>query len=127
MSLPDFPSLPGLDISVKRRTIFSNLTQTGASGKRFKAAYTGIPLYGYDLTFNFLRQAGFSPQTAADELKALSDFFEQMYGSWGTFNFTDPLDGTPRICSFDQDTLDLERVVALCWKGASAVKLITVK
>ena len=122
-----FPTLPGLGINVKRTgPIYSTSIQTGATGKEQRASWWSTPKYAYELTFNFLRQANFSAQTLFDEILALKTFMDSMAGQFGTFNFTDPVDGVVRTCRFQQDQLDLEQLVNLVWKGGS-VKLITVK
>jgi len=122
-----FPTLPGLDISVKRSEIYSTLVQPGATGKEQRASFQSTPRFQFDLTFNFFRQTGFSANTVSDELAALQTFFETQKGQWDTFSFTDPVDSTVRTCRFAQDQLDIERIVALAWKGASAVRLISTK
>ena len=66
-------------------------------------------------------------QTVFDELSSLQTFFETQKGMWDTFSFPDPVDSTVRTCRFAQDTMDIERIVYLCWKGASAMKLISTK
>jgi len=122
-----FPTLPGLDIAVKRTEIYSTLVQAGATGKEQRSSFQSTPRYQFDLTFNFFRQTAFSAQTTFDELASLVTFFETQKGQWDTFSFTDPVDSTVRTCRFAQDTLDIQRIVSLCWKGASAVKLISTK
>jgi hypothetical protein len=122
-----FPTLPGLDITVKRTEIFSTVVQTAASGKELRGSFQATPRFQFDLTFNALRQTGFSVNTAFDELSTLQAFFESMLGMSGTFNYTDPVDGTVRLCRFYQDSMDIERIVNLAWKGSSAMKLISVK
>jgi hypothetical protein len=122
-----FPTLPGLDIAVKRTEIFSTLVQPGSTGKEQRASFQGTPRYQFELTFNFFRQTNFSAQTTFDELSTLVTFFETQKGQWDTFSFTDPVDGTVRTCRFAQDQLDIQRIVNLAWKGASAVKLISTK
>lgn len=122
-----FPTLPGLDIAVKRTELYSTLVQPAASGKELRATFWSTPKFQYELTFNCFRQTGFSANTVSDELAALQTFFESQLGQFNTFNFTDPVDSTVKVCRFAQDTMDIERIVNLCWKGASAVKLIQVK
>ena len=122
-----FPTLPGLDISVKRTDVYSTMVQAGGTGKEQRASVQATPRYRFELTFNFFRQTNFSAQTTFDELASLVTFFETQKGRWDAFNFTDPVDGTVRTCRFDQDELDIQRIVQLCWKGVSAVKLISTK
>jgi hypothetical protein len=122
-----FPSLPGLDIAVKRTgPIYSTGVQSGATGKEQRASWWSSPKFSYELTFNFLRQANFSAQTLFDEVLALKTFFDSMAGQFGTFNFLDPVDGVVRTCRFQQDQLDLEQIVYLVWKSGS-IRLLSVK
>ena len=122
-----FPALPGLDIAVKRTELYSTLVQAGQSGKVLRASFWSTPQYEYELTFNFLRQTSFSPMTSYDELATLKTFFDSMLGQYGSFNYTDPVDGVVRLCRFAQDSMDIEQIVILAWKGSSGMKLITVK
>lgn len=195
-----FPTLPGLAIEVKRSLLTSTSVQPGTSGKELRASWWSTPKYAFDLTLNFLRQAGFSPQTAFDEAQTLISFFWGQGGKYTAFWFTDPLNSTATTvpCGtgtglagqttqlvdllgvsvapngaaslyvngalqtlttnytisstglvtwvtapgsgqaitwsgtyyytvrFDQDVLDLERIVNLAWKGGS-LKLLSVK
>ena len=108
-----FPTLPGLDIAVKRSEAYSTAVQVGSSGKEQRASFQATPRFSFELTFNFFRQTAFSAQTTFDELANLQTFFETQKGRWDTFSFTDPVDSTVRTCRFDQDTLSIERIVAL--------------
>lgn len=121
-----FPVLAGLDIAVKRSEVFATLVQVSASGKELRSSFWSTPRYHYELTFNFLRQANYSPLTPCDELVALRTFFEAALGQFNTFSYTDPLDGTVQTCRFEQDNLDLEQIFFLMWKG-EPLKLVTVK
>jgi len=95
MSSQVFPSLPGLDIAVKRTQSHATLVQTAASGKEQRASFrSGRPRYSYSLTFNFLRQSGFSRNTVYDELAKLSQFMADMKGRFDSFLFTDPVAST---------------------------------
>ena len=121
-----FPTLKGLDIAVKRTEIYSTLVQAAASGKELRASFQSTPRYQFELTFNFLRQSGYSSNTPSDELATLQAFFESMLGQWGTFTYTDPVDSTVRTCRFAQDTIDFTRIGNKVWDGG-VVKLISVK
>ena len=95
-----FPSLPGLDIAVKRSEIYATTVQTAASGKELRGAWWSLPRYNYELTFNFLRRLGFSAQTAVDEMLTLIEFFESVEGRWGSFQFTDPVESAVTAVQF---------------------------
>jgi hypothetical protein len=126
MSSLVFPTLPGLDIATKRSEIYSTGVQAAVSGKDLRAAWWSTPKYQYTLTINFLRQANFSLQTVGDELVTLTNFYETHKGQWDSFLFNDPVDGVQRRVRFMQDSLDLEQIVRLAWKGGS-IKLLSVK
>lgn len=121
-----FPTFKGLDIGVKRSEMYSTSVQVGASGKEQRASFQSTPRFQFELTLNFLRQAGYSTNTVTDELATLQAFFESMLGQWGTFNFTDTVDGTVRLCRFAQDNMDVTRIGGKIWDGGT-IKLITVK
>jgi hypothetical protein len=64
-----------------------------------------FPRYGISLKQWLIRL----DQLNDDELSKLEDFFVQMSGPQGQFQFTDPWDGTQYpSCSFGQDSLSLE-------------------
>ena len=70
-----FLSLPGLAIDVKRNVLTSTVVQPASSGKEQRASFWSSPRYEWELTFNFLRQASFSPNTWYDEAANLVAFF----------------------------------------------------
>ena len=121
-----FPTFKGIDVAVKRSEIYSTLIQAGATGKEQRASFQSTPRYQFELTFNFLRQTGYSTNTVSDELATLQAFFESVLGQFGTFTFTDPVDSTVRTCRFAQDNDDLTRIGAKVWDGG-VIKIITVK
>ena len=195
-----FPTLPGLDIAIKRSVITSTVVQPASSGKDLRGTFWSSPKYAFDLTINFLRQASFSAQTVFDEAQTLISFFAGQGGQLTTFWLTDPFNasaaavpcgtgtggagqttqlvdllgvsvapnGAPALyvngvlqvvttnytvsatglvtwvtapgsglaitwsgafyytVRFEQDVLDMERIVNLAWKGGS-LKLISVK
>ena len=85
-----FPTLPGLDIGVKRTIQFATSVQTSASsGKELRAQWWSSPRYEWELDFNFLRQNGFG-QATYDEAQSLHDFFDAVGGQYTSFWYTDP-------------------------------------
>lgn len=121
-----FPTLPGLDLAIKRTPIYSTLVQTAPSGKEARAAFTATPRYRYELPVNFLRQVGFRTGVS-DELAPIQALFDNNKGKWDTFSFTDPQDGVTRSCRFDHDELPMERIADKAWKIDGAIRLISVK
>jgi uncharacterized protein (TIGR02217 family) len=90
MSNQVFPALSGFDIRVSRAPVYSTLIQPGASGKELRASFQSYPRYRYTLNLNWVRQAGFSPRTASDEVATILQFFADHHGAWDSFLFTDP-------------------------------------
>jgi uncharacterized protein (TIGR02217 family) len=86
MTIPLFPSLPGLGWSRAKRPIFSTRIATHVSGREVRSANYAYPLYEFELTFELLR-AG-----AAQELETLMGFFLQCQGQAGVFRYLDPED-----------------------------------
>lgn len=127
MSNSVFPStLPGIDIKVSRRAIYSTKIQTARSGKELRASWWATPRYAYTLTLNFVRQAGFSSVTPSDEAATLVAFFETHRGAWDSFLFDDPYDAVQRRVRFNGDELELERLANKAWDGKT-ISLISVK
>ena len=89
-----FPTLPGLNISVKRSVLTSTVVQGSTSGKEQRASFWSSPRIEWDLTFNFLRQTAFSLQTTFDEAATLVAFFGGQGGQLTPFWFTDPYNAT---------------------------------
>ena len=100
MSNQIFPALPGFDIAVKRTPLFSTQIQAAPSGKELRASWWSFPRWQYDLTLNFVRQAGFSAQTLYDEAATLVSFHAQHRGSWDSFLFSDPYDSSDTAMGF---------------------------
>ena len=124
-----FPlNLPGLDVKVKRSTVWKTGVQEAHSGKELRASFWSAPRYRYTVSFNFLRQA-----KNGDEAKTLLDFFDAHKCSHESFLLNDPKDGVQRRVRFDMDEMDLERLMEDTVSGggrtweAKTVKLISVK
>lgn len=83
-----FPSLPGLKWGVRRSPHFSTTIKTSVSGREFRAANQLYPRYHYKLAYEFLRDK----RTGVDELRTLVGFFNNRYGSYDSFLFSDPDD-----------------------------------
>jgi uncharacterized protein (TIGR02217 family) len=95
-----FPTLPGLDIGVKRTIQFATSVQTSASsGKELRAQWWSSPRYEWELDFNFLRQNGFG-QATYDEALSLHNFFDAVGGQYTSFWFTDPYNNSVTAQNF---------------------------
>ena len=86
MTIPLFPTLPGLGWVRAKRPIFSTRIATHVSGREVRSANYVYPLYEFELTFELLR--GGAPQ----ELETLIGFFLQCQGQAGVFRYLDPDD-----------------------------------
>jgi hypothetical protein len=88
MTLPVFPTLPGLAYSVKWTPRFYNMaTQTVASGADIDLALSAYPLHDFELQYEFLRDGN-----GTVEFKTLMGFVLQIAGSSGRFLFLNPDD-----------------------------------
>lgn len=114
-----FPlDIPGFDIAVTRTINLPFSTLATVSGREFRSAWRGAPLYNYEVTFNFLRQDG----PTEDEYAAIEGFFESMDGRFSSFVIQDPKDGIFRLVRFDDDSMDTNRIVDRIW-SAQSIKL----
>ena len=102
MSSSIFPSFAGVDVAIKRSTIYATKVQTSASGKELRATFQATPIYKWDLKMNFLRQAGYN--TATDEVAQLGQLFVNLKGAWDSFLFTDTVDNTVTLRNFGTGT-----------------------
>ena len=119
--MADFPTFPTRSITIRRRAGFSTKVQTSTSGRELRASWQSRPKHEFQITFDGL-VTGKDGKTQPETLAA---FYVSMRGAYGTFNFTDPLDGTVRLCRFADDGLELERFTAWHWKS-QGIKLIEV-
>ena len=97
MSALVFPSLPGLEWSVGRQAIFSTGRRPSVSGRLFTVANFAYPRYKYTLSYSFLRQGG-----SYAELQQIVGLFNQVFGDFDTFLFTDPDDNAVTAQSMGQ-------------------------
>ena len=95
LSLP-----PGLGWGVKRSPVWRTRKQEAISGKRTTLADWSFPRWQWELTIDFLRQAGSGQQTPSfagstySEFATLAGFFNQRSGGFDSFLFQDPDDNT---------------------------------
>ena len=92
-----YPTLPGLEWNVGRAPIFSTTARPSVSGRRFTAANYAFPRYKYSLSYSVLRQGG-----SYAELQQVVGLFNQVYGDFDTFLFTDPDDNAVTAQSIGQ-------------------------
>lgn len=86
MTVPLFPTLPGLGWSSTKRPTSSTRVATHVSGREVRSANYAYPLYEFELLFELLRSG------SAQELETLMGFFTQCQGQFGVFRFVDPSD-----------------------------------
>jgi len=100
MSTQIFPALPGLGWSVKRTPVWKTRKQESISGKRTSIADWSFPRWEWEITFDFLRQAGTGQQSASfagasyAEFASLAGFFNLRSGAFDSFLYQDADDNT---------------------------------
>ena len=97
MTLPVFPSLPGLGWSVTKTPRFATRTQHAVSGRELRVLDQAYPIWTWTLTYSLLRDPhdtrGSNGLGAGyDELRTLMGFWLSRQGGFGTFLFDDPTD-----------------------------------
>lgn len=91
MSSNVFPTLAGLSWDIEKTPRWRNTRQSAYSGAETAIAYWSYPQWSWSLTFNVLRQGKFGmPQTAYYEFSQLAGFYNQLYGDYDSFLYTDP-------------------------------------
>jgi uncharacterized protein (TIGR02217 family) len=97
MTVPVFPSLPGIAYPVKRTVQWSTVKGDALSGKRTRFALWTYPVYWYDLPFNFLRSDALTL-----EWQTLEGFINGVQGAYGLFAYSDPNDNAVTNQQFGQ-------------------------
>lgn len=86
-----YPTLIGLGFSVHKKPMYSTGIGKAASGKQVRVAYYAVPLWEWDLTYEYLPDKPANGTTASD-LKTLMGFFVNVRGGLLPFQFLDPDD-----------------------------------
>lgn len=92
MTLPVFPSLPGLTLTVLKTPGFSTLIEEAPNGYETPLQQMSNPIWRFQLIFDFLHDFFWGDFTTVSELRTLMGFFNQNYGQAAPFLFTDPDD-----------------------------------
>jgi hypothetical protein len=92
MTLPVYPSLPGLTFTVVKTPKFSTLIDDAPNGYDVRLSQMTNPLWSFLLMYDFLHDFFWGSFTTVSELRTLMGFFNANYGSGGSFLFTDPDD-----------------------------------
>lgn len=88
MTVPVFPTLPGIAYSIKRSPVWSTIRQQAISGIDTRFQLWTYPRWKYDLPFSVLHS------DSRAELQTLAGFYNSLGGSAQTFQYTDPLDNS---------------------------------
>ena len=118
-----FPAIPGIEIDIKKTSVYATTTQVAASGKEQRAAWMDSPRYMFEMTLTARENANIGTSSVS-EYAAIQNLFDECKGSWGTFTFPDPVSTATYTCRFDQDVLEWERVVDHWWR--TTLRFITV-
>ena len=99
MTLPSFPSLPGLDWGIKRSPAGASVRQEALNGKRTILPQRATPRWSWELPFEFLRSAAWGDGTYS-ELETLTGFYLAQMMSGGAFGYTEPSDSVATAQGF---------------------------
>lgn len=92
MSLPVFPSLPGLTYTNLKTPGFKTLSEEASNGYEVDLPQYTNPIWKWSLIFDFLHDYFWGSFTAVSELRTLMGFFTDQYGKASPFLYTDPDD-----------------------------------
>lgn len=92
MSLPVFPTLPGLTFTSVKSAEFNTLEQKAPNAYSVDIPQTINPVWHFALTYDFLRDFPNGDYVTVSELRTLMGFFNGRCGKSGRFLFTDPDD-----------------------------------
>ena len=92
MTLPIFPTLPGLTFTVVKAPGFKTLIQSAPNEYEVRLPQTVNPIWRWTLLYDFLHDFFWGSFTTVSELRTLMGFLNGQYGQAGSFLFTDPDD-----------------------------------
>jgi hypothetical protein len=92
MTLPVYPTLPGLTFTVLKTPEFDTLVMKAPNSYEVRIAQSINPVWKYTLLYDFLHDFPWGTFTTASELRTLMGFFTWQSGMAGSFLFTDPDD-----------------------------------
>jgi Conserved hypothetical protein 2217 (DUF2460) len=119
MTLPVYPSLPGLTLTVLKTPKFNTDVESAPNGYESRLSQTTNPVWEFQLIYDFLHDFFWGSFTTVSELRTLMGFFNQMYGQAGAFLFTDPDDCYvgPALTAGDEPNVPLAQL-AIVTDGA---------
>jgi uncharacterized protein (TIGR02217 family) len=94
MTIPTFPTLPGLTFPVKKTPTFQSVLHKSVAGVATVQAMQPYAIYAYELPFEFLRS-----DSVNLELQTLLGFYQAQRGMALPFHFLDPDDSTVTLQS----------------------------
>lgn len=97
MSIPVFPSLPGMAWPVTRAPVWKTLKQQALSGKEIRIPAYTFPLYKWTIPFGVLRQ-----NASTTEFATLLGFINGLSGGALPFYYQDPTDQSVTGQSFGE-------------------------
>jgi hypothetical protein len=92
VSLPVFPTLPGLTFTVVKSPEFNTLDQKSPNGYEVRISQTLNPMWHFTLVYEFLHDFPWGNYPSISELRTLMGFFNAQSGMGASFLFTDPDD-----------------------------------
>ena len=92
MTLPVFPTLPGLTFTSLKTPSFKTLNASSANGYEVRIPQTLNPIWEWQLIFDFLHDFFWGSFSTVSELRTLMGFFNAQAGSAASFLYTDPDD-----------------------------------
>ncbi len=87
MTIPTFPTLPGLSFPVKRSPSFQTIEHKAVAGNSTTQSPQPYAIYSYELPFEFLRA-----DNVTQEIQTLMSFYQARLGKGLPFHFNDPDD-----------------------------------
>ncbi len=116
MTVPNYPTLVGLHLPVKRTAEWQTDVQLSVGGKRTAFARQAYPRYNWELTYQFLRS-----DSTNLELQTLQSFYNMVNGRANLFTYQDSEDYTVTAQSFgtgDGSTTAFQLVRAMAGTGS---------
>lgn len=92
MTLPVFPTLPGLTFTSVKTPAFKTLNAASANEYEVRVPQTLNPIWSWTLLFDFLHDYFWGGFTTVSELRTLMGFFNAQSGSAASILYTDPDD-----------------------------------
>lgn len=99
MTIPTFPTFPGLTFPITRTPIWQTIKQQSVAGLTPRFAQWSYPRWRYEVSLEVLRT-----HSSYTELQSLVGFINSLAGAAGTFQYADPYDGAATDQNFGTGT-----------------------